>query len=1081
MVIMKRIFSIFVAVATLVLAACSTDTTSDFNYTVMGEDVVLEFDASVSADSRTQLVGQSIHWNAEDAIAVFAFDGTSYSAPSKFTIKNAESYTTAAVATFVGETVTAQSYLAVYPYSETLEIVDGCLKANIPSEQTAVKDSFDAKAALAVAVATSKDMKFKNICSYLKVTASNDGSISVKSNDGTTFTGDITVSSPETAPVVENPTEAFVTLSGCQSGNTYYIATAPATIEGGITLYNNGSMVKQTANTVVLEKGKIHEVGDNALPEAVSGLVLVGNHNNWDINSGTPVYEVGGYYVATCTNSCTEFKFVQGENWIGGAAESTSAVNEWLATGGNNIIVSSDAQTFEVYLKKNFSSYLINTTGEPIAPFTVSIIGAISSISMNWDSDLTLKYDQVKSLYYTTGLTIAAGEEFKVRTCNDWSENYGAATEGTYAMTTDSITKLVGDGSNLTVAASGTYDIYFNHNTAELYLLTVGNSPENVTPAPEPVNWGVIGYFNEWSANVAMERTTTDGLFVAKAVALEAFAEFKFREGDNWDGNNFGAEFTYSAPNSVVNAVAQGGNCSVAEAGTYDLYLDTVGSKIYIMTAGTEIVNATAQTANGQGPEIVVPDANWGVIGSFNEWSANVAALKTSTDGLYVVQGIALEAFAEFKFRDGDNWDGKNFGAEFSYTAPNSVVNAVENGTTNCSVAQAGTYDLYLDTVNAKIYIMTAGTEIVNATAQTANGQGPEVVVPDANWGVIGSFNEWSANVAALKTSTDGLYVVQGIALEAFAEFKFREGDNWDGNNFGAEFAYSAPNSVVNAIEKGNNCSVAQAGTYDLYLDTVNAKIYIMTAGTEIVNATAQTANGEGPAVEVNPEASAWGIVGAFNNWDNDIVLYTTSTEGLLVAEGVTIEAYSEFKFRKDKKWDTNFGAKYAYTTPNSVVEAVSGGSNCSVSLTGTYDIYLDTAKSKIYIMTAGTNISDAKEQTSNGPKPNPTGVSFGIVGVDTNWGNVADIAMDVDQTTGMYKAANVTLSGDFKIRGNNKWDSGFNYGLANGATVAVGKAIGVTNGSNTNITAPAGTYDVYFSYGLDVVYLMTPGSVPAL
>ena len=112
MVIMKRIFSIFVAVATLVLAACSTDTTSDFNYTVMGEDVVLEFDASVSADSRTQLVGQSIHWNAEDAIAVFAFDGTSYSAPSKFTIKNAESYTTAAVATFVGETVTAQSYLS---------------------------------------------------------------------------------------------------------------------------------------------------------------------------------------------------------------------------------------------------------------------------------------------------------------------------------------------------------------------------------------------------------------------------------------------------------------------------------------------------------------------------------------------------------------------------------------------------------------------------------------------------------------------------------------------------------------------------------------------------------------------------------------------------------------------------------------------------------------------------------------------------------------------------------------------------------------------------------------------------------
>ena len=61
----------------------------------------------------------------------------------------------------------------------------------------------------------------------------------------------------------------------------------------------------------------------------------------------------------------------------------------------------------------------------------------------------------------------------------------------------------------------------------------------------------------------------------------------------------------------------------------------------------------------------------------------------------------------------------------------------------------------------------------------------------------------------------------------------------------------------------------------------------------------------EAPAEEFKPEVSEWGIVGDINNWGGvaDIVMYTTETNNLFVAEKVDIKN-GGIKIRANNKWE---------------------------------------------------------------------------------------------------------------------------------------------------------------------------------
>lgn len=218
--------------------------------------------------------------------------------------------------------------------------------------------------------------------------------------------------------------------------------------------------------------------------------------------------------------------------------------------------------------------------------------------------------------------------------------------------------------------------------------------------------------------------------------------------------------------------------------------------------------------------------------------------------------------------------------------------------------------------------------------------------------------------------------------------------------------------------------------------------------------------------------ASGLGVVGSFaaSNWNVDVVLMSTDDANVLVAKDIEFRAYDAFKIRTAGTWEgeINLGAgSVNYIQANKYTTAVVGSvDNIIVEAAGTYDIYFNQNTLVVYVMTAGTDIAEATEQTVSGAAPNASTMSWGLVGVHNNWGS-PDIPLVWDGTIGLYVAKSATLAGEFKVRADESWSTNFG-----GATLAVdtANASALTFNSGSNCTIAAGTYDVYFWFNSDNV-----------
>lgn len=115
-----------------------------------------------------------------------------------------------------------------------------------------------------------------------------------------------------------------------------------------------------------------------------------------------------------------------------------------------------------------------------------------------------------------------------------------------------------------------------------------GAETEKPEPKPEPVlvlgdhTWGLIGSFNEWSADVAME--IANGWAVG-TITVDAGAEFKVRADGDW-ADSYGFAATEEMPAFPVDgtqftATYNGGNLKVDEAGTYEVSFTIEGENEY--------------------------------------------------------------------------------------------------------------------------------------------------------------------------------------------------------------------------------------------------------------------------------------------------------------------------------------------------------------------------------------------------------------------------------------------------------------------------------------------------------------------
>ena len=840
----------------------------------------------------------------------------------------------------------------------------------------------------------------------------------------------------------------------------------------------NDGIAEDVVFTVSAKVGEYAPVYSNAITVSCTvtaaekqypKLTVAGSYayNSWSPGKGQYVFDFEGTdakYSGVIDFgedvSALQFKFVGsawGENEYSvpeGTEQTAEAAELPLQAGGGDNIAAYTTHRF-------YSLTLDKGTPKVIKNFSFNQIGVIGSFN-EWGGDVVMNFNADKQRFYAD-VEFAADGQFKLRADADWALNWGAEAFG--------MTVSNGDG-NLE-AKAGNYRIYANMNnpaamTIELNAGMYGKEEPvggNTTPEPEPtpvVGWSLIGAFNEWAGDLML---ASDGTyFFVKGAELEG--ELKFRKDGDW-AVNFGlAEGAEFAANAEIAVAGNGANINVP-AGTYDVYLDEANAKAWFITDGS-------YPGGEEAPEA----SEWGVVGVVNSWggSPDVVMFKTATEGLFVAKNVAMPD-GGFKIRANNAWvDTANYGlAAAGAVEVDHAYDLVCAGSSGDMTLVAGTYDIWFDLTNSKVYIMTPGKPISEAVGgEVVTPPAPEVPA-DLTWYLVGQFNNWTvADATYAMTKEAEWYVFKGFVADGDG-FKFNAG-SWDINR-GATgdvepFELTA-NTEYELVQNGKNFSIA-AGTYDVYMNLETSAVYVMAQGLT----PGQTETPEEPEQPEEPEfegvASEWGVVGVVNSWGGsaDIVMYTTPTANLFVAKNVEMPD-GAFKIRANNEWNDakNYGFAAAGTAAvDHAYDLICGSGSKDITLVaGTYDIYFDLNNSKVYVMTPGKAITEAE----GGIVETPDASNWYLVGNFNGWATG-------DANYKFSKDGNWYVFKGFKADGQGvKFNAGSWDENRGGTFSAANKAISISH-NGTDMYVAAGTYDVYMNAGTDTAYFMTPGTKPA-
>lgn len=395
-------------------------------------------------------------------------------------------------------------------------------------------------------------------------------------------------------------------------------------------------------------------------------------------------------------------------------------------------------------------------------------------------------------------------------------------------------------------------------------------------------------------------------------------------------------------------------------------------------------------------------------------------------------------------------------------------------------------------TSTGSITINRAEIAEIGSAIEIEAGEAPEPEPTASIWGIVGVVNEWgaSSDIPMYVTDTENLFVAYDVVLPE-GDFKIRGNNSWadDTLNYGFEYTGTVlPDHYYSVICGGGSQNITiAAGTYDIWFDLNNSKIYVMTPGNDIANAE----NGQEEPAEVYYDLLG-SIVG--NYWKDPVIM--TLEDSLYVAKGIefdwganimpddpTTKPYSQFKIRRNGNWAYEIGSPYIendliISDINSELQLVSKETSsytqdvCFVQ-TGIFDIYFDAATLKVWVMTPGY-------------KPGETGpLSWGLMGdfLDNSW--QTDIALTEDSE--WLSAKNVTFNTlCFKIRANGTWEyNEGNLGLPlesypkelNTAIQLIAASDEVAD--DIRLNGAPGTYDVYFNPSAKEVWVMTCGYRP--
>ena len=681
-------------------------------------------------------------------------------------------------------------------------------------------------------------------------------------------------------------------------------------------------------------------------------------------------------------------------------------------------------------VKATFKSYVADVL--PTEKFEkVWVIGNYCG----WSHDKT----QFLFDYNSTGTTFAgvvdfagadgvsmAADGFKLTGVAGWDDtcNWGLEDNTTAEAEAASLQLITGGGSqDIKAYAKRFYGFEFDKTTM---VLKKSWGADQI---------GIIGLNGDWETDIVMEYNPKWTRFYAD-IEAPADTEMKFRADGGWD-LNWG-----------VDCAQGGGNIPVA-AGNYRVYFNPATGLIEFNASAYGKTEDTTQGGNTEpepeGP-VTEPD-RWGVVGTITEWGTQADLYMSEVaENLFVRMGVTVTDADAFKVRFNNGWD-INYGAAgdvepFAVTVGEELT--LVSGGKNLS-APAGTYDIFFNIVDFKIWVMPEGEAPGGVEVKDIKFYADVTATGWTNcniygWGDLGEYGgTWPGT--ALSTET-----IDGKEYYAYT------------------FDASAIGKTISVIF--NNGSEQTVDIKDIVLD----KDYIFTLTEKDANGKWLAAiNGEAPVEPEKPAVTTYGLLGDFNSWGDDVDLVARG-DGWYVTEALSVTA-GKLLIRLNDAWDEKFGNDGS-TLVLGENTLTYGGADMLIEA-GTYDFYFNPATSKLFLVNAGDEDPTAGLVAS---------ISYGLVGTINGWA-APDVKFEAIGDGG-YKLLGYTLAAteQIKIRANEEWNDAENYGLASAGVLTTNAANTlICGGGSANMSVAAdGTYDFYFYPAELTLYVMEAGQVPA-
>ncbi len=559
---------------------------------------------------------------------------------------------------------------------------------------------------------------------------------------------------------------------------------------------------------------------------------------------------------------------------------------------------------------------IVAPKGNPWADFKDlspwGVTGAIESLGINWDKDITMYTNGTE--HVAMAVTLKASDQFKFRKDGGWDVNFGAPGDTEpFVVTLGEDMPASAGGKNLAVPADGKYDLVVNPDAEtfriqEAYITYPGFD--------EASTWGVTGSIESaeinWDVDVTM---TTDGEWhVAEGVVLKTTDQFKFRNNRGWD-ENFGApgdtEPFVVTLDAESEASAGGKNLAVPADGTYDLLVNPSAGLYKVV----ESLGGKSPVDRGEEPEPTPTYQGWGIIGDFNSWGGDAAM--TEKNGVWTGFFTNTEN-GGFKFRKDADW-GENLGAtgdvEPYMVTLGEPIPAVANGK-NLG-APAGFYRAILDLSDASA---------------------PTITIKEGNvFSLIGNVNgsAWDQDIEM--TEKDGVWTSPVVTISG--EFKIRHNFSWAAEDTYGLASKDDPTKVGEAmtlVQPGENMKLEE-GDYKVQFNPATKEV--------VINSVAYPEH----LYMIGEEFGGW-------DWNSDgvvemapVVYQPSWGSGCDNSEAQFwavryITAGKGFKFNSKRAWGGDF---WGLTTNDGYTES---GGNCVVAEDGFYLIHVDLKREMVHV-----------------------------------------------------------------------------------------------------------------------------------